>query len=192
MSRRILIINGNPDADPARLTSALAQAYQEGAHAGGHETRRLDIGTLSFPFLTNARDFQKAADNPDIVAAQQAILWADHLVFVFPLWLGSVPALLKAFMEQIARNQFALKENPRGFPRGQLGGRSAHVVVTMGMPALFYRLLFGAHGVSAFTRSILRFSGIHPIRRTYLGGAASPDVAAKWITQLRSAGARAH
>lgn len=191
MGKRILVINGNPDAEPQRLTSALCDAYQQGATAAGHDVRRIDIGRLAFPILRSGREFQLPPSDPDIQTAQDSIRWAEHLVFIFPLWLGSVPALLKAFMEQVARGQFALRENARGFPIGQLKGRSAHVVATMGMPALFYRLLFGAHGVSAFARSILSFSGIRPVRRTYLGGAASPDAAAKWIGQLRKAGERA-
>jgi len=189
--KRILVINANPDADPARLTAALADAYREGAESSGHAVRMLSLGALSFPLVRTAREFMTPPTEPDIVAARQSILWAEHIVFIFPLWLGSVPALLKGFMEQVSRAQFALKESPRGFPAGQLKGRSAHVVVTMGMPALFYRLYFGAHGVSGFARSILSFSGIRPVRRTYLGGVAFPEKAKAWIAQMRAAGRRA-
>ena len=188
MQKRILVINANPDSDPARLTAALAHAYRDGAEGAGHTVHMLSLGALSFPLLRSAREFMTAPTEPDIVAARAEFLWAEHIVFIFPLWLGSVPALLKGFMEQVSRAQFALKENPRGFPIGQLAGRSAHVVATMGMPAIFYRVLFGAHGVSAFARSILGFSGMRPVRRTYLGGAASQDSARRWLEQMRKAG----
>ncbi len=74
--------------------------------------------------------------------------------------------MLKAFMEQVACNGFFLDPTARGFPKGRLKGRSARLVVTMGMPAIFYRLLNGA-----FERGILGLAGIKPVRRTLFGGA---------------------
>lgn len=36
------------------------------------------------------------------------ILWADHIVFLYPLWLGHMPALLQAFLEHALRLGIAL------------------------------------------------------------------------------------
>ena len=65
-----------------------------------------------------------------------------------------------------------LQERKRGFPLGGLKGRSASVIVTMGMPPLLFRTIFGAHGIKAFTQSILRLAGLSPIRTSYFGGSA--------------------
>ncbi|MFV4649363.1 NAD(P)H-dependent oxidoreductase, partial [Mycobacterium tuberculosis] len=88
------------------------------------------------------------------------------LVIIHPLWLGAAPAVLKAFFEQVFRNGFA-KANTGWV--GGLKGKSAHVVVTMGMPAPVYRLVFGGFGVRGFERGVLRLAGVGPIRTTYLG-----------------------
>lgn len=169
--KHILLINGNPDPSPERLTSALAKAYREGAEDGGCVVRQIDVGGVEFAWLQNSQDFTAEAKDKTIIEAQGAFLAADHVVFIYPLWLGSAPALLKAYMERVACGDFLLDKNGGRFPRGRLKGRSARIIVTMGMPTLFYRLMFGGHGVKAFNRSILGIAGIRPISTTLFGGA---------------------
>ena len=187
--RRILVINGNPDPSTERLTSALASAYIAGAQSTSHDVRRIDVGALTFPFLRAATEFAAPPVHPDIVAARQDFLWADHLVVIYPIWLGSAPALLKAFMEWIACGEFFLATGGGGWPKGKLKGRSARQVVTLGMPAIAYRLFFGAHGARAFASGILRLAGIAPLRTTYFGGAGiSPNRSRKWLDRLHKLG----
>jgi putative NADPH-quinone reductase len=166
----ILVINANPDPSPDRLSAALATAYAQGARETGHTVQFISVGELSFPLLRNSREFLVVPADPEILAARKTILEAEHIVFIYPLWLGGPPALLKGFMEQVACGEFALSTGAHGLPKGNLKGRSARVIVTMGMPAIFYRLFYGAHGVIAFNRSVLGIAGIRPIRTSYLGG----------------------
>jgi len=168
--KHILLINGNPDPSPEKLTSALAKAYREGAEDDECMVRQINVGGIEFPWLRDAHDFTTQATDRAILEAQGAFLTADHVVFIYPLWLGSAPALLKAYMEQVARGEFLLGKNDGGFPRGRLKGRTARVIVTMGMPSLLYRIMFGAHGVKAFNQSILGIAGIKPIKTTLFGG----------------------
>jgi putative NADPH-quinone reductase len=116
-------------------------------------------------------------------------------VIFFPLWLGDMPALLKGFLEQVARPGFAFAaEGGRtAFTKKGLTGRSARVVVTMGMPALVYRWFFRAHSVKSLERNILGFVGISPVDETLIGGAGNLDAAAagKWLGKMRELGARA-
>lgn len=189
---RILIVNGNPDPAAERLTAGLAMAYADGATTAGHEVHRIDVGSLSFPFLRSAAIFGTPSADPDIVAAQQSFRWAEHFVFIYPIWLGGMPALFKAFMETIASGEFLVATGGGGYAKGKLRGRSARVIVTMGMPAFLYRLVFGAHGAKAFSRSILRLSGISPIRTTYFGDTRiSYERSRMWIDQARGLGRKA-
>jgi putative NADPH-quinone reductase len=190
-SKRILIINGNPDPAPERLSSALADAYGDGAVRSGHDVRRIDVGSVSFSILRRAAAFTTMPQDPDIVAAQANFLWAEHLFFIFPLWLGGPPSLMKAFMEALACGSFLIGEG-KHFPTAMLKGRSARIVVTMGMPSLAYRLLFGAYGVKAFRKSILSIAGVSPIRTTLLGGIGNSTArAARLLARLRRLGTQA-
>jgi putative NADPH-quinone reductase len=187
--RRIVIIQGHPDPAGGHFCHALAGAYAEGARAAGHEVRRIEVAALTFPWLRSQADFEHEAPPPAITEAQETLRWAEHWVFVWPLWLGTMPALLKAFLEQAARPGFAFRYGGR-IPEKLLKGRSARLVVTMGMPPFIYRWWFGAHGLRALERNILGFIGIAPIRETLIGGIATLDhaKAAAWLDRLAALG----
>jgi putative NADPH-quinone reductase len=189
--KRILLIQGHPDPAGGHYAQALAAAYAEGARAAGHELRLLDVAALDFPLLRSKDDWEQPERLPPVLKpAQESILWAEHLVFFFPLWLGGMPALLKGFLEQVARPGFALAQPPAGsLPRKLLGGRSARLVVTMGMPAMVYRWVYRAHSVKALERNILGFVGIAPIHETLIGMVEGKDSARRrWLARLRELG----
>ena len=181
VSKSVLIINGHPDGRPERFCAALADAYDRGARSAGCETRRLNLDDIEVPLLTSREAYEGANPPAAISLAQRQILWADHVVMVFPLWLGTMPAALKALLEQTLRPEFAF--GPKGFGDGRLKGRSARVIVTMGMPALIYRLVFGAHGVLGLEQGILKLVGCSPVRHLLIGGVETPRAAqrAHWL-----------
>ena len=190
--RRIAIIQGHPDPAGGHFSHALADAYAEGASAAGHQVRRIEVATLGVPLLQTQADFEHGVPPPAIAAAQETLRWAEHWVMVWPLWLGTMPAVLKGFLEQTCRPGFAFRYGGR-MPEKLLKGRSARIVVTMGMPPLLFRWWFGAHGLKALERSILGFIGIGPIRETLIGdvGALDAAKAAAWLARLRALGERA-
>ena len=194
MSKRILLIQGHPDPKGGHLGHTLAQAYADGAAAAGHELRRIELAQLEFPLLRSAEQWEKGALPPALQPAQDAIGWAQHLVLFFPLWLGDMPAYVKAFLEQVARPGFAFHEDKNGgFGKKGLTGRSARVVVTMGMPALLYRYYFRAHAVRALERNVLGFVGIAPVHETLLGlvEGTGAEERARWLDKLRALGRKA-
>ncbi len=191
---RILLIQGHPDAAQPHLCHALADAYAEGARAGGFELRTIDVARLNFDILRNPYEWQHGPLPAGLKTVQDDLMWAEHIVFFFPLWLGDMPALLKGFLEQVARPGFAFKSadgNP--FVHKALTGRSARVVVTMGMPALVYRYYFRAHSVKSLERNILGFIGIKPVNETLIGSVDKLDEAdvKTWLTKMRALGRRA-
>lgn len=165
---RILIIQGHPDAAEGRFDAAIAEAYARGALAAGHEVRRITVAALEFPLLRSRAEWEQGEAPADIRRAQDDLRWAEHLLLVFPLWLGDMPALLKGFLEQALRPGFAVASE-RSPLRQPLRGRSARVVVTMGMPALMYRFWYGAHALKSLRRNILQFCGIRPVRTSLFG-----------------------
>lgn len=192
--RRILLIEGHPDATSHHLNRVLADAYAEGAKAGGHELRRVVVGALDFPLLKRADEWSHGSLPPTLQGSQDAIAWAQHVVLFFPLWLGDMPAVLKGFLEQVARPGFAVgPEGPKPFGHKPLSGRSARVVVTMGMPALAYRWYFRAHSLKALERNILGFIGFAPIHETLVGSVEQLGQAgvARWLAKLRKLGREA-
>lgn len=185
--RNILIIDGHPDSDPARFIHALRDAYATGAKE--HRIRQLKLAELDFPLLQSAADWMEGTPPTPIASAQADIAWADHLVILYPLWLGDVPALLKAFLEQAMRPGFALRYRENGLPEKLLTGRSARIVVTTGMPAFFYKFFYGAHSVKSLERNILKFVGIRPVKRTVIGLAGTDEARRRaWLEKMKALG----
>jgi len=192
--RRIVIIDGHPDAAEERFLHAVATAYEKGATSAGHSVRRIVVGHLDFPLLRRSDDFESGKPPAVIRECQEAIRWANHLVILYPLWLGAMPAALKGFLEQVMRPGFAFEEAQRGrLPRRLLKGRSARIIVTMGMPSLFYRWYFRAHSVKSLERNILAFCGVGPIHTSLIGmvDAMGPDKRAEWLVKIEALGRRA-
>lgn len=191
MSKRILIIQGHPEVSEQRLCRALAARYIAGAQAGGHELRVIDVGALEFPLLRSRDEFYSDNTPACIAAAQRDIEWAELIVIFFPIWLGAMPALLKGFLEQVCKPTFTFPPGAapgKGKPR--LIGRSAHLVVTMGMPAWVYRVIFGAKGVRAFASNMQVFTGIKTRRTTLIGGVIDGPAAPieRWLKRLEILG----
>jgi putative NADPH-quinone reductase len=187
---KIAIIQGHPDPAGGHFGHALADAYAEAATAAGHEVRRIAIAQLDFPLLRTQPDWQDGAAPPEIRGAQDTVAWADHLLIVFPLWLGDMPALVKGFFEQLMRPGFAIaKSKGPGLWKVLLKGKSARVVVTMGMPAFFYRVVYRAHSVKSLERNVLKFCGISPVRTTLIGTVEGRRGAREdWLDRMRKYG----
>lgn len=187
----VVIIDAHPDPRPGRLIHALADAYAQGAESAGHEVLRIAAGGLEFPLLRQAEDFWHGRPPAVIADCQRAIARADHLVILLPLWLTAVPALTQAFIEQVIRPGFAFQHaaTRHGLSRPLLKGRSARVVITMGMPVLLYRVYLRAHSFRVL-RFILRFSGIRPVRASFFGSveAVSPQRRARWLMRMQRLG----
>jgi putative NADPH-quinone reductase len=194
MARRILIIDGHPDASSERYVHALSAAYRDGARAAGHEVRGIVVSELEFSLLRTGEEFRTGPPSDVIRACQQDLVWAEHLAILFPLWLGSMPALLKGFFEQVLRPGFAFAAAERAaFQRKLLHGRSARIIVTMGMPALFYRWYLRAHSLKSVERNILRFCGLRPIRACVVGPVESMGPAGRgnWLARVHALGKQA-
>jgi putative NADPH-quinone reductase len=191
MTRRsICIINGHPDPEPKHLIHALCDAYADGAESAGHTVTRIDVATLDVPMLRSAEEFATLPAEP-ILSEREKIAAADHLLIAFPLWLGNMPAQLKAFFEQAARGEFFLAQSDKGWPVQMMKGKSARVLVSMGMPGIVYRFGMDAGALKALERGLLGISGFNPLHHTIIGGAGEikEDDFRSWETFCRKIGA---
>ncbi|MBI1179842.1 MAG: flavodoxin family protein [Alphaproteobacteria bacterium] len=190
--KRIVVVQAHPDRAGHRLCHALGETYAAAAREAGHEVAVIDLAALDVPLLSSQAEFEHQPIPESLRPASESILAADHMVFVFPLWLGTLPALLKAFLEQLLRPGIAFRYRERGMPERLLKGRSARLIVTMGMPVPVYRLYFGGHGLKVISRSMLGFCGVAPVRETLFGmvETAGAKTREKWFRKMRALGAR--
>ncbi|MCL2296825.1 MAG: NAD(P)H-dependent oxidoreductase [Proteobacteria bacterium] len=190
-NKRVLLVLASPTGS---FGETLAEAYRDGAQSAGHDLRLLALNQLAFdPILHQGyREIQTL--EPDLLAAQDAIRWAQHLVFVYPLWWGTMPALLKGFVERLFLPGFAFQYRPNTMvPDKLLRGRSAQLIVTMDTPPWFFRLFFRNAGHRIMKNHILEFCGIRPVSILDFGPIKTADAnkRQKWLRQVRDAGYRA-
>ena len=174
-----------------RLRSLIFNGLLEGAKAAGNEVQLISLGNLSFdPVLHNGYATIQELE-PDLVAGQAAITWAQHIVFVYPLWWGAMPALLKGFIDRVFLPGFAFKyrEGSQFWDRLLLG-RSAHLLVTMDTPPWYFRWVYRMPGHNQMKRTILEFSGIKPVTISSFGPikGSSQQKREKWLSQANAYG----
>jgi NAD(P)H dehydrogenase (quinone) len=190
MEKNILIIVGHPDS--RSFCGAIASAYEAGAKKTGYNIKRLELGKLSFdPVLHNGYTEIQPLE-PDLLDARESILRADHLVFVYPVWWGGPPALMKGFFDRLFLPGFAYKfKTPTSISWERLlGKRSSRLLVTMDTPPWYYRLIYRMPGHNQMKRTILEFCGIHPVHISEFGPVktSSPDQRRKWLEEVSELG----
>jgi len=187
--RKILIVDGHPDPAMGRLVHALSSAYGAAAEGAGHEVRTTTLALLDVAPLRTRADWEEGGVPEAITTLQYDLLWADHLVLLFPLWLGDLPSRVKALLEQLLRPGFAFVERHGRF-HARLRRRSARLVITMGMPSFVYRLWFGAPVVKLLRRGIFGLVGIRPVRATLFGGIEGDGAAERALRRVTRLGRR--
>jgi len=189
MRKRILIVVGHPRS--GSFCHALAKEYAEGAVSAGAETRVLELDALRFdPILRGGFEGAQPLEE-DLGAVQDSILWAGHLVFVYPVWWGTMPALLKGFIDRVFLPGFAFKYRS-GSPLWDrlLTGRTAELIVTMDSPPWYYRWLAGQPGHRMMKKTVLEFCGVRPVGITSIGGVRQSTPARRegWLAKARQLG----
>ncbi len=190
-AKDIVIIQGHPDPEGNRFCHALANAYFKGAQSSGHNIKVIDIAQIEFPMMRTQADFSQGEAVEAIKQTQQTIQSAEHLVIIYPLWLGTMPAYLKAFFEQVFRPGFtAVKTNDEKPWERLVSEKTAHIVITMGMSEIIYRSYFLGHGVKSLEGNILAFVGINTIQETLIGRVESIDNTERqqWLDKIEAAG----
>ncbi len=191
MGRRVLVIVGHPSEKSFDL--ALAENYAHAARESGHEVRLLLLNQLDFdPILHEGYRVVQPLE-PDLQEAQKAILWAEHLVFVYPIWWGSVPATLKGFLDRVFLPGFAFKYvEGKIFPKQLLKGKTSHLLVTMDTPPWYFRWVYRAPGIHQMKKTTLEFCGVRPVKTLLFG----PVIGSKqqqrenWLTKAKRLASR--
>ncbi len=189
MSKKILVISGHPNPDS--FCSALSRAYAEGAIGSRAEVRLIDLSATSFDPHLKYGYRRRTELEPALVEAQEAIRWADHLVFVYPTWWGAMPAILKGFIDRVFLPGFAFKyrDNSPLWDKLLLG-KTARLIVTMDTPSWYNRFIYKRAGHGVMKRNILQFCGIKPVRITELTPIKDSTDAqrAAWLERARKLG----
>jgi NAD(P)H dehydrogenase (quinone) len=154
----ILIITAHPSS--TSFTAALCTEFSSQSRLQGHAVEILDLyqTDLQQPFLS----FQSAKEFPQNAARsaiQAKITWADQLVFIHPIWWGSMPAILKNWIDQNLTSKFAYKYSKGGKAIGLLKPKTARLFITCDIPMWKY-LMIGVPFMTTWYFAILDLCGL--------------------------------
>jgi putative NADPH-quinone reductase len=192
IAMRILILQGNPSTES--FCASLARSYQQGAQSSGHECRLLNISEIKFDSNLAQGYRQIQTLEPDLIKAQEWVSWCEHLVVIYPIWWGQMPALFKGFFDRCFLPGWAFKYHEKDpFWDRLLSGRSAHLIVTSDAPALYNILAYWDAPVTVPKKMIFRFCGFKPVRVTRIGNIKSTsETKRKYILEtMRNKGMKA-
>lgn len=187
--KKVLIINGHPD--PESYVAALSNAYKAGALSANAEVKEILVHALDFNPVLQYGYRKRVELEPDLVEAREKILWAEHIVWLYPVWWGGLPALLKGFIDRVFLPGFAFKyrENSVWWDK-LLKGRTAHIICTLDQPWWYYWLVNNRPTYYSMKKMTLEFSGIKPVKTTTIGPVRKSTDAyrAKWLSKIEAYG----
>ncbi|MCF6175710.1 MAG: NAD(P)H-dependent oxidoreductase [Victivallaceae bacterium] len=190
-SKKIVVISGHPLAES--FCGALKTAYCRGARRVGAEVKEIDISALNFnPELKYGYTKIQPLE-ADLLQAQATIEWAEHLVFIYPVWWGGMPAKMKGFIDRTFHPTWAFSFDPGAkLPTKLLTGRSGGMILTMDNYPLIFRLLYGMPAVRQMKKMILNFCGIKPVWFKLFGSVkiATASKRKKWLKTAEKQGAK--
>jgi NAD(P)H dehydrogenase (quinone) len=189
--KKILIINGHPNKEA--FCFGIAKAYKNGAENSGAEVKEIIITNLDFnPNLQFG--YQKRTElEPDLTDAWEKIKWADHLVWVHPVWWGGQPAITKGFIDRLFLPGFAFqyRENSVLWDK-LLKGKTAHIITTLDQPSWYYWLVYSRPSINQLKKATLEFCGVKPVKVTYIGvvKTATTALREKWLKKVEELGTK--
>lgn len=186
---KVMIVVGHPQR--TTFCEAIGHAYAYGAASGHHDVSVFNLADMKFdPILREGyRKVQPLEE--DLQRAYDALATCDHLVIIFPLWCGDMPAILKGFIERILQPDLVARENTESAMNWRIfSNKTARIIMTMGMPVSIYRWWYRGHALKLLTRNILHFIGIKPVRHTLFGMIASskPETREHWLREVEALG----
>jgi NAD(P)H dehydrogenase (quinone) len=163
-SKAVLLVG---HADPASFNFRLASEYEQGFRAGGGQVTRFNLGELEFDPVLRAGFRTPQPLEPDLLRIRQAIEESRHIVWVFPTYWASPPALVRGLFDRLFLPGWAFKyEKGNPMPLGLLRGREARVITTMDSPNWWYTLHYRRCVHRSFGIGSLAFCGLKPVRFT--------------------------
>ncbi|MDF8335390.1 NAD(P)H-dependent oxidoreductase [Novosphingobium cyanobacteriorum] len=146
---KVLIVSAHPE--PSSLTNALRNVAISQLEADGHEVRVSDLYAMNFQPCVVREDFPALAEGEplrptvasmqasatsaftqDVLDEQEKVLWADAVIFAFPLWWFSVPAIMKGWIDRVWTAGIGYQLSGERYGAGRMSGKRAMIMVMIG------------------------------------------------------------
>lgn len=180
----ILVINGHPDKKS--FSAAIFNKVIDNLDNEKHEIETLNLAEMKFDPVLRFGYRERMEEDAEITRSQELIQWADHLIFIYPIWWGSMPSLMKGWIDRVFTPGITYRSNPRGsflvnFITGrqfeQLAkGKTATIITTSQGPGIWFKVFSGfislspnSYGIAVLKNAVLKICGIKTNKILSLG-----------------------
>lgn len=187
--KKILIINGHPDKES--FNHGLSESYKKGAKKSGAEIKEINIRELHFNPNLEFGYRKRTELEPDLLEAQDKLTWANHIVWVYPVWWGALPAITKGFIDRVFLPGFAFKKREGSVWWDKyFTGKTARLICTMDQPTWYYKWINGSPSHKAMKKLTLNFIGVKSVQITSIGSLrlSTDKFREKWLTKVEQLG----
>lgn len=187
--KKILIINGHPDKES--FNHGLSESYKKGAKKSGAEIKEINIRELHFNPNLEFGYRKRTELEPDLLEAQDKLTWANHIVWVYPVWWGALPAITKGFIDRVFLPGFAFKKREGSVWWDKyFTGKTARLICTMDQPTWYYKWINGSPSHKAMKKLTLNFIGVKSVQITSIGPLrlSTDKFREKWLTKVEQLG----
>lgn len=187
-TKKIVILCGNPDKDS--FTGTVLDTYESAARQAGHEVVRFNLGEMKFDPILHKGYKEIQPLEPDLLALQEAIRNAEHLVIAYPNWWNTMPALLKGLFDRFWLPGFAFNFNKKTRRvEAHLKGRTARVFILSGTNSPMKTWWRYGDYTNEIQYGILEFAGIKTKISSYGPCEHVDDTCrSKWIKEVAKLG----
>jgi NAD(P)H dehydrogenase (quinone) len=185
----ILVVYAYPNHEG--LNFAIKEKVLQGI-SNAHTIKEIDLYKEKFNpvlYFDGEQPRRELCNDTSTKEYREMIEWSELMIFIYPIWWGGTPAILKGFIDRVFVKDFAYRY--QGIrPIGLLKGRKAWIINTHDTPALYARLLQQDYG-RILSKQILQMCGIKTYKHTsiaYVRGTSSEKLvkALSNITKIAS------
>lgn len=178
--KKIFVIYCNPKKKS--FSEAIANTYINAAQNVNKEVRFINVYNLEIGYYSFDNELTS-----ELKEFQDNILWADELVFIYPVWWTSIPAKLKSIIESTFVKGVVAQFSSQGFPIPLLKGKTAVVIQTYDMP-VFIMKYPGGDLPFKLMKEIFKICGIKVKKRFDFGLMMNSDQKKrnKWLKKIEN------
>jgi len=187
--KNILIINGHPDKES--FNHSISSAYRKGAVVSKAIVKTINLFDLEFNLNLQYGYRKRTTLEPDLLDAQEKLKWADHIVWIYPVWWGSVPALMKGFLDRVLLPGFAFKKREGSVWWDKyFTGKTSRIICTLDQPPWYYKIINRCPSHHSMKKLTLNFIGVRSVKITTIGPLrlSTEDFRKKWLLKVEKMG----
>ena len=184
MQTAVIYAHPNPNSFNGAILNQVIKALEDGKHF--YDV--IDLYRDRFDPVLLFDEKKRRSDmnrDPETAEYRRIVKNADHLIFIYPLWWGGMPAIMKGFIDRVFAAGEAYTYQGK-LPKGLLKARTASVYYTADAPSWYLRFWQRDADWVTVKDVMLKFCGVRRVRRLLFAGVkdSSDGKRTQWLDRV--------